>query len=165
MDRESVAYLLEHPERFHGLPKRSEFEREICLWVLPSFEPHSSWSIFRDRKTKEYFVRRLEHDPKRGLPSNMDIYGADAPISENLATEVLVTFEEIQAPMFRRLSRIGLDGTSYGVHMGNYWQNTTVRWWSSFSPEWSSLHELFLATSQRLDGLLPTSTLRHHEPA
>lgn len=169
MSRESVALdLLKHPERFPSLPQRSEYERQICLWITPSFEPHSSWSIFKDRKTKEHFVRRLEHDPRRGLPVNTDdphVYGAEAPIGESLVYETLSAFEAIQAPMFRRPAWVGLDGVSYGVHIGNYWQSTTVCWWSSFSPEWAPLNELFKSTSQHLDDLLPTSTLRHHEKA
>lgn len=166
--REAVAIeMLQNPEKFPSLPKRSEFDRLICLWRIPSFEPHSSWSIYRSRNGDEHFVRRLEHDPHRGLPVNVTdphVYGAEAILSAEQAREIVELFEALEIPMFRRPAWVGVDGVSYGVRIGNYWQSTTVNWWSSYSHEWQPLHELFEATVCRLDVLLPASTLREVTP-
>ena len=165
--RESVALeMLQKPELFPSLPKRSEYDRLICLWRIPSFEPHSSWSLYRERKTNEHFVRRLEHDPHRGLPANISaphVFGSEAPISAELATKIVEQFEGLTVPMFRRPAWAGMDGVSFGVHIGNFWQSTTVNWWSSFSPEWKPLNELFQEIVVQLDSLLPASTLREIE--
>lgn len=167
LSRESVALeILRKPELFPSLPKRREFDRLICLWRIPSFEPHSSWSLYRGRKTNENFVRRLEHDPRRGFPSNVvdpHIFGSEVPIPTEMATKIIEQFEGLTVPMFRSPSWGGLDGVSFGAHIGNFWQSTTVNWWSSFSPEWKPLNELFQETVAQLDSLLPTSTLRKIE--
>lgn len=165
--RESVALeILQKPELFRSLPKRSEYDRRICLWQIPSFEPHSSWSLYREGKTDGYVIRRLEHDPCRGLPVNSSdphIFGAEALIPAELATEIIKKFEGLSVPMFRRPAWVGVDGELFGVHMGNFWQGTKVNWWSHFSPEWEPLNELFQETIVQLDSLLPASTLREIE--
>ena len=49
-NREDAAIeMLQHPETFPSLPERHAANRELCLWRLPAFEPHSSWSIWRLR--------------------------------------------------------------------------------------------------------------------
>ena len=163
-NREDVALdILKRPECFASLPRRTEFERQLCLWSAPSFSPHSSWSIFQPRGTRDFIVRRLEHAPRQGLPVNIDdphVYGAEALLDHKVATRTIAAFESLVLPMFRRPDGFGMDGTSYGAIFGNYWQGTHVNWWGDAPAGWGPLVTLFQNTVEVLDGFLPASTLR-----
>lgn len=166
-NREDAAIeLLQHPETFPSLPERHAANRELCLWRLPAFEPHSSWSIFRVPRSKDFFLRRLEHDPRRGLPTNVEdahVFGCEVPISAGLVEDIVASLEGIATPMFRRPRTMGLDGVSYGLHLGGFFQGTRVNWWSHPSDEWLPLMRLHEQLVERLDPLLPASTLREHQ--
>lgn len=164
---DSAVEVLLNPERFPSLHKRTDFHRQLCVWRLPSFEPHSSWSLFVADRSKDYVVRRLEHDPRRGLPSNRidpHIFGAEAPVREAAGLKIIATFEGLSVPPFRRPGWVGLDGTYFGVHFGNNWQGTRINWWSRPSEDWSPLIATFNALIQQFEEILPASTLRQIEP-
>ena len=157
--------MLQNPETFESLPERNAEQRELCLWRLPSFEPHSSLSIFRVARKKEFVLRRLEHEPRRGLPTNVDdphVYGCEVPIDAALVDEIRESLERLELPMFRRPPMYGLDGVAYGIHVGAFFQGTRVNWWSHGSEEWRPLTKLHAELIERLDRLLPASTLREH---
>ena len=166
--REAVAMqALQSPESFGSLPKRSEVERQLLLWRLPSFTTHSSWALYKPVREQQFVVRRLEHDPQRGFPANAQdphIFGSEASLAEERASHILSELEALRVPMFRRPAFIGMDGTLYGIHMGNLWQGTKVNWWSTSSPEWQPLVQFFERTLEVLERVLPASTLRKHEP-
>ncbi|MBO9880719.1 hypothetical protein [Xanthomonas sp. D-109] len=163
-NREDVALeILKKPECFKSLPQRTEFERKLCLWRAPSFSTHSSWSIFQPPRSTNYIVRRLEHNPHRGLPINIDdphIFGAEALVCPELVAQTITSFETLVLPMFRKPQGVGIDGTGYGVIFGNLWQGTNVNWWGENPAGWSPLAILFQQTIELLDSFLPTSTLR-----
>jgi hypothetical protein len=166
--REEVALdILKNPERFASLPKRTDFERQLCLWRAPSFSTHSSWSIFLSRGATEFIARRLEHEPRHGLPANAEdphIYGAETMLHPDVAAKTIAAFESLVLPIFRRPQFLGVDGTSYGIIFGNHWQGTSVNWWGETPLDWSPLVILFDQTVEQLDGLLPASTLRTTGP-
>ena len=113
--REAVAMqMLQSPESFGSLPKRSEVERQLLLWRFPSFTTHSSWALYRPARERQFVVRRLEHDPQRGFPSNVEdphVFGSEALLGEERANQILSELEALQVPMFRRPALIGMDGT------------------------------------------------------
>lgn len=155
--------LLLRPEAFPSLPQRHAMERKLLLWRLPSFEPHSSWALYHLQREKRHLVRRLEHDPSRGIPLNADdphIFGTESPFPSAEAQELLEKLEAINAPMFRMPKVIGMDGTMFGLHVGNIFQGTRVNWWSAGTDEWSPLVQFFEATVKTFEAILPRSTLR-----
>lgn len=59
-----------------------------------------------------------------GLSVNVDaphIYGAEAVLSVEQATQIIAAFESLVLPVFRRPQGGGIDGTAYGAILGNYW--------------------------------------------
>jgi hypothetical protein len=162
--REDVAVsILLKPESFPALAKRLEFERQLLLWRFPSFTPHSSWALYNVFGEKRYLVRRLEHDPGKGIPLNKEdphIFGAEALISTASAEALLAELESLPAPMFRRSAIIGIDGTMFGLQAGNAWQGTKVNWWCHHSPEWQPLAAYYERVVAEFEALLPRSTLR-----
>jgi hypothetical protein len=155
---------LEIPEEFPALPYRPEHERRLLAWRYPSFDAHSSWSIFETRKSGEFIVRRLEYDPRdqaRETLSTPDIYGAESPLPAKTATSILSAFESLQIPTFRRPPvSIVLDGIQCGVQFGSSLQGTRLHWWMESSEEWAPLIRLFEQTVETLEHALPGSTLR-----
>lgn len=166
--REAVGMqALQDPDSFPSLPKRSEVERQLMLWYFPSFGVHSSWTLYKSFREKTFVVRRLEHDPQRGFPSNVKdphIFGSEGSITEEIASELIARLEGLSVPMFRRPAFIGMDGAFYGVHLGNLWQGTRVNWWSHGDSEWQPLVQFFEHAVKVFESVLPASTLRESAP-
>lgn len=158
--------LLEVPEDFPALPMRTLTEREFLMWRYPSFEANSSWSIFRTKNSGEYFLRRLELNPRdrpQGSIPLPDVFGAESPLPAKTVRRILSAFESLRIPAFRQSPvSIVLDGTTCGVQFGNRLQATRIHWWSHHSEEWTPLVSLFDQTIETFDRTLPASTLRTH---
>lgn len=155
--------MLRSPERFPGLPPRSEFDRLLCLWRLPSFSPHASWSLFRQRDADRWAVRRLMHDPGRGLPVNVEdphVFGAEGVLPAADAQDIVDRFEALSLPVFRRYPGVGLDGTAYGVRTGNVYGGACVEWWEHGPEGWAPLRAAFAHAVEALERVLPAPTLR-----
>lgn len=158
---ETAETLLRQPERFPSLPKRDRYCRRLLLWRFPAFVPYSSWALFVEREA--CWVRRLEHDRTRGLAldaAGPDLYGAEARIDPAEAAELLARFTALSVPMFLPTRRFGLDGVRYGVAFGDGWCGTEATWWSDPGEAWRPLAEAYERTVERLEAVLPASTLR-----
>jgi len=163
-NREDVAIaMLRSPETFPSLPPRREFDRLLCLWRLPSFSPYASWSLFRQSKTDHHIVRRLMHDPSRGLPTSIDdphIYGAEGRLADADAQAVLDGFESLLVPVFRRFPGVGLDGVLYGVRTGNCYAGACLEWWEDGAEGWAPLRAMFDRAIETFERVLPAASLR-----
>ena len=168
-DPHSLARVaLLNPEDFESLPKRTQLDRQLCLWRFPSFGPCTSWTIFspnadeRAKINKSYVVRRIESEPRSHTLylDGLNTYGSEGIISPELANHIIDSFEALQIPLFRKLTRVGIDGETYGVHKGDAWQNTCIEWHSNLNKEWQPLESLFEETVLVLESALPASTLR-----
>ena len=161
--REDVAIaLLQSPEAFPALPARTEFDRLLCLWRLPSFSPHASWSLFRRRDADGFVVRRLMHDPSRGLPVDVDdphVHGAEGLVATTAGERVLTAFAALRFPVFERYPGVGLDGTRYGIRTGNRYGGACIEWWEGGPAGWTPLADLFDDTIRRFEAILPAATL------
>jgi hypothetical protein len=153
---------LKSPEQFPSLPPRREFDRLLCLWRLPSFMPHASWSLFRQRENDSYVVRRLMHDRCRGLPVNVHdphVYGAEGLLQAEEGKRILGAFEALHLPVFNRFPGVGLDGTSYGVRSGNFSAGACIEWWEHGPEGWTPLCDLFEHTVECFERVLPAASL------
>ena len=159
-----VLDVFQNPEKFESLPKREEHYRLLCLWRIPSFEALSSWSLYETKSQNDFILRRLEYDYHKHTlinNENPDIIGSEAIIDSVQLKNILKAFVELKIPIFHQNDRVTiLDGTSYGIEFGNWWQKTIVHWQESVNKEWYPLMELFNNTIKLMDHYLPKSTLR-----
>ncbi|XLZ72848.1 hypothetical protein ABT364_13005 [Massilia sp. SR12] len=124
------------PERYSGPSEYRLAGRLLCIWIANSAMPHGSWSIFREAWSDGYVVRRLIIEG-----AAEQVYCDEAPIGKELVESILASFEALQVPAFRRPTRLGLDGGSQGISLGDTWRSTTMEWWSGCEHEWEPLAE------------------------
>lgn len=148
--------VLESPESYPGLTKRSFARTLLRLWRYPSFEPYSSWALIE--ASSQMFLRRVTWD-KSKISVTPVTYGSEAPI-EALAYEGLLSrLREIQLPPFIAVATLGIDGTSYGIEIGAFFgRSARLSWWETPPPEWAALGTWHSEAVEKFDGLLPART-------
>ena len=154
--------LLENPENYPMLLTRCRFDRKILLFCYPSFEPSTSWSLFKT--DKNYFLRRVEWDGKKSLSSqNSEPFtvGCEVIFSTETAEEILLSLSLIEFCPFKQPELIGVDGTVCGITVGNDWLSCSLRWWYLPSDDWKSLVDWFGQTVSLFEQALPQSTCKN----
>jgi hypothetical protein len=134
----------------------------IC-WQRPSFEPHSSWSVFADEKGKTFVVRRLQYSPEDQirLPgAGAQFYGAEAPLDGDAVAGLFQELDGLVVPVFEQRRGVLLDGIEFGVQVGNRSRGAHVTWNSGVPEAWEPLNEFFSRAISLFDRVLPMSTLR-----
>jgi hypothetical protein len=149
-----ASQYLENPSMIPTAADLSKCWRLLRLWVLPSFEEHTSWHIFRcGRPGKETFlVRRVTWDQKsdasrllsnpmqglrEGFYASPTIEVRDRSIDPRIFNEHMDSLKKINIPLGAGLGAGGIDGTTCGVEISP--GRVLIEWWSRYAPEWQPL--------------------------
>lgn len=161
-ERKAIAFL-EHPESYPGLAPWEESQTTVTFLRLPSFQPHSLWTLQHRENISQ--VRRIEWDHiadrelAGALPDSDPItFGADAQLPAADAQQVLDELASISLPPFLPLNTFGLDGVSFAIKFGDSWRSAHLHWWSDPPAEWQPLACCFDRAVALFDTHLPAST-------
>ena len=160
-EMQKAYHLLEHPEEYPGLVSRQECDRQFLLLQYPNFKPYASWSLFQGGR--RYWVRRVEWDRSKHIPfhdTDPFTYGSEIQCPKELAQETLAALHSLTFRPLIQLDGIGLDGTTYGVSVGNYLLSCNIRWWCTPPDEWNKVAVWFRKTVSAFEPLLPESSCR-----
>lgn len=147
--------MLERFRQFHSSPKEKLAVERLCspwqypglealpdhrvimqLYVLPSFQPTITWTLF-DRDNGRYTVRRVRWDfsadyrvKSWGLAQNdPTTYGTDALCSAEVVEQALARLAQLSIPAWDPASSIGIDGVVYGFQRAGINQSFELSWW------------------------------------
>ena len=155
-------YLLEHPEEYPGLVSHQLSDRQFLLLQYPTFEPYASWSLFQIGK--HYWVRRVEWDRSKRIPfheTDPFTYGSTIKCPQALAEDVLSRLRSLAfRPFSIQQEGIGLDGTTYGISLGDFQLSCDIQWWCTPPDEWNEVAVWFRTTVLAFENLLPESSCR-----
>jgi hypothetical protein len=151
---------LDDPSSFSALSSRESREIILQLFYIPSFEPISSWTIYRAGESSAH-VRRVRWDFAKDYKARLgaaSVIAADGIIAKDELDAILIPLSDLTFPPFRPSEVVTIvDGVSYGIRRFGYGQLGEV-WWSSRPNGWDNVDEWFRSASERLDVCLPMST-------
>ena len=152
--------LLKKPENYPNLIEREEFERKLLVFCYPSFKPYTSWALFKTQNT--YWLRRVTWDRSLRFPSyeaEPHTFGCEVCFQNNLAEKILLSLSLISLNPFVQPNVVGVDGTIYGIEVGNHWFSCSLRWWCSPPHNWKALNYWYQETVDIFETALPDRTL------
>ena len=154
---------LDDPSSFSALPARESREIILQLFFIPSFEPISSWTIYRAGDSSAH-VRRVRWDFAKNYEARLgaaSVIAADGIIPKERLDSLLDPLSELTFPPFppfRPSEMVTIaDGESYGIRRLGYGQLGEV-WWSCRPNGWDDVDEWLRYALETLDGCLPMST-------
>ena len=161
LNEQKAYHLIENPEFYPGLVPHESSDRHFLLLHYPTFEPHASWSLFQvgDR----YWVRRVEWDRSKYIPfhdTDPYTYGSEVRCPDPVAKEAIATLAALSFRPLIKQEGIGLDGTTYGITIGNYLLSCSLRWWCNPPDDWAGVAAWFRTTVEAFEALLPESSCR-----
>ena len=111
--------------------------------IRSSFAPSMSITLWAD-ENNGYRVVTSSPAPERGgfMSSDEVETHVEEMLPEDAAEVVRLLTESRIAPSAE--SDIGLDGTTYELHVGPYGSGATYEWWSTAPEEWRVLGEVVL---------------------
>ena len=148
--------VLESPESYPSLTERPFARTLLRIWRYPSFEPYSSWALIQ--ASSQMFLRRVTWGKSDVLAITPVTFGSEAPIEAPAYEGLLLRLREIQLPPFITVSRLGLDGISYGIETSAFGLSARLSWWETPPPQWAALETWHAEAVEKFDGLLPAST-------
>jgi hypothetical protein len=129
----------------------------LCqLLILPSFENAVSWDVIRivsrDDGAQTRLYRscwRMDIDSE-AMSSPVERLKLPRPYSPTFETDwVLVDKERLEAilarlnaarvPLTVGTARLGCDGTSFELSVGDFFNNARIGWWQDLPEEWREL--------------------------
>lgn len=135
-DERQAVELLCDPSNYPSLPSLDSRSIAFQLYVLPSFHPTMSWTLFK-QPDSAFRVRRVRWDfiadyqmTSRGLTVAVPTtYGADALCPPGLVSSALDELSLLSVPAYDAASSFGIDGVSYGFRRHSFSQSFEFGWW------------------------------------
>ncbi len=156
-----VLELFASPHVFQGLPELRESDAVLQAYVIPSFEPLASWTIYHQTNTPECRVRRVVWKRKTSVvlsPASSSTFGADAVLRWSEIEGMLRELSEISFPAFLADSCLGIDGTTFGIRRISFMSQSEAAWWNKAPPGWEKLGEWYESLIRFLELKLPERT-------
>lgn len=156
-----AAYLLTHPEET-GLRQLLRRQKLLVRVVhSPAFEPHRAWSVYRPRKEERggsLLLLRLTWDQS----VEPQTPGSDAPkvvdrvayVPQSRLEAVLAQGAGIRIPFFCGDGPWGLDGETWTVDAGEYFNTSKLEWWCDGPDAWRPFIEWVRNLAALLDELV-----------
>ena len=125
------------PCSYPSMPPLDSNSIAIQLYVLPSFHPMISWTLFRGPDST-FTVRRVRWDfiadyqlTRQGVTvSTPATYGADAICPPRLVEAALAELGSLSVPAFDPANCLGIDGVTFGFRRCSFSQSLEFSWWS-----------------------------------
>lgn len=150
---------LEDPSEFEALKRRDSREIILQLFFIPSFEPITSWTVYRAQEDIAH-IRRIrwdfaeDHAARFGTAS---VIAADGILPEESLESILKPLSDLTFPPFRSSGRVVIaDGESYGIRRVNHGELGEV-WWTCRPDGWEEAAAWYDATVETLQTYLPKS--------
>lgn len=137
------------------------------IWVLPSFDPKTSYFIYNKHKQVEYpstFVKEIIWDTKyeATLPIILKSH-REAELDKKALENLINEGKNVRLPIITSNNLDGLDGTTYGIKIRDSgMRQMELEWWEDIPFEWSEFftwfHKLrkFLIDTLEKQSLTPT---------
>lgn len=153
-------HTLDDPSAFAALPARDSREIILQLFFVPSFEPITSWTVYRPEKSFAH-VRRVrwhfakDYEKRFGEAS---VFAADGMMPKEDLDTMLHSLSELSFSPFRSSGWVTIaDGESFGLRR-IYNDESGEVWWSRPPHGWDQVATWYASALARLDAILPMST-------
>ncbi len=157
IDFEKGEGILLNAEEYSGLPHRRKSDVILRIWSFPALAPCRSWTVFNEKGN--YFLRRIVWD-QRSKKQFVDplTFGTEKQISSNIIEPLLNELSQIEIPIFKPVSTIGIDGVNSGVEYGGYNASAKLSWWCDPPESWETLQNWHAKAMAQFDNFLPVSS-------
>ena len=149
-------HLLEHPAEYPGLALLMPPRVLLRVWRYPSFEPWCSWAVLE--ADGSLFLRRIAWDHRRLVISDPITYGSEVLIERSTFDSLSSELHDIELMPFAPVSTLGIDGTTYGVEVGDFGVSARLSWWASPPADWVPVQEWHERAVALFESLLPAQT-------
>ena len=146
---------------YQGLKLLKRPIRHLSIYRLPSFDPSSSWTLFKDEGA--WHVRRIVLATVQEGPGwAAHSYGADGLLEEEAALGLLKELSSLSVSAFETHSAtIGIDGMRTRVKV---WRGVerhmALDWWGAAPERWTPLRDFVHQAIETMEAALPSSTHR-----
>jgi hypothetical protein len=135
-DHRRALQLLDDPSGYPGLPEITRQKLLVQVYVIPSFQPLTSWSVYASADGR-YGVRRVRWDRtadynvplailKQQYPTT---YGADADLPSDSIRRRLDELAALHLPLFALPDSVGTDGVQFGIRRETFGHLAEFSWW------------------------------------
>jgi hypothetical protein len=158
--------LLHDPSDYPAMPSLARATMVLQVYVVPSFQPMSSWTLFRLRESG-YQVRRVRWDFAADYypiaVSDPTTYAADSRLGTALVERELAGLASISFPPFDLSRRFGIDGITFGIRTVSFGSSSEFSWWCHPPAGCESIAEWYHRFVESIESTLPAHTdhLRH----
>lgn len=164
-DEQEAIKLLCDPSDYPALPAQDRLSVAIQLYVLPSFQPIITWTLFK-RPDSTFILRRVRWDfiadyqmTRRGLAVSVPTtYGADVLCPTSLVSSALDELSSLSVPAYDASSSFGIDGVSFGFRRSSFSQSLDFGWWCHPPKGCEALAQWYHRFTAELEGVLPAHT-------
>jgi hypothetical protein len=140
-----------------GIPIDHHCSVALCQFlILPSFENAISWDVIRVGSRKDGAQTRLYRScwrmdvDSQAMSSPVERLKHPRPYNPTLETDwvlvdngklkaILARFTAIRIPLTLATARVGCDGTSFELAVGDSFCNARIGWWCDLPEEWQEL--------------------------
>jgi hypothetical protein len=149
--------MLEHADRYEGLPQRDARDAHLRLWEYSHLE--TSWTLYGCKSA--FYVRRIAA-PFGTSPINdlfpPDMYGAEVVLPNDIGARIHEELLSIVIPPYRPTpNHITIDGIRRGVESFDYHRSFRVEWLDA-PEEWRALETWFDRAIDAFTRHLPVCT-------
>ena len=157
--------LLRDPSEYPAMPSLGRASMVLQAYVIPSFQPMTSWSLFR-LGDGGYQVRRVRWDfaadyrVEFGAPTT---YGSDTRPDASFIDRELTGLAAIVFPPFDFSQSFGIDGITFGVRTSTFGSSSEFSWWCTPPAGCEPLSDWYHRFVESIEAILPAHTdhLRH----
>lgn len=162
--RQAVEWLCD-PSCYPSLQTQDSRNFVLQLYVIPSFHPIMSWTLFR-QPDSAFMVRRVRWDlivdyeaKRRGLTVVAPTaYGADALCPPGLVSTALDELTSLSIPAFDPASSFGIDGVTFGFRRHSFSQSFEFSWWAHPPRGCEAVAAWYDRFTGQLEDILPAHT-------
>jgi hypothetical protein len=140
-----------------GTPIERHRSMPMCQFlILPSFENPVSWDVIGVVSRKDGAQTRLYRScwrmdlDSQAMSSPVERLKHPRPYNPTLETDwvvvdkgkleaILARLNTIRIPLTLATARVGCDGTSFELAVGDFFCNARIRWWCDLPEEWQEL--------------------------
>lgn len=153
--------MLHDPSDYPAMPSLARATMVLQAYVVPSFEPMTSWTLFRLHEN-DYLVRRVrwdfaaDHRPM--AVSDPTTYAADSLLDTTFVERELADLASITFPPFVLSRSFGIDGVTFGVRTVSFGSSSEFSWWCRPPAGCESLAEWYHRFVESVESALPAHT-------
>jgi hypothetical protein len=140
-------------QNFVGLSINPSFENKERIFVSKA-KDGLRWTYKTWESPTDYQRIYSTHDEKMKMK-----FGRQVPTIKILKGDIGADFykqtesiiEHLRLPSLVKSDRLGLDGTSYSIVIGDYMRESKYSWWEELPKEWADLGVIFEESKNNLD--------------